>query len=203
MSSTHSRIRVDTDDALELLIERLDPAPGTLRVEDLTEEFAWAARHRLVFGFDKQGRAAAVALCEDEPPLLLTGDAGLDALSEVLVRERGAIPGGLSPMELSEAVRRLTRENPSGFVGDAWRASPRPRAGFMDGIRALQEKRRDELSRSPVVYDLGEGAFRLDFFFWTPKGAVEAWVVEGDARRLRSARAWEVAPAGSFEWPFT
>ena len=44
------------------LVERLQPAPGTLQVDEVTGSFPWAARHRIWAGYDARATAACVAL---------------------------------------------------------------------------------------------------------------------------------------------
>jgi hypothetical protein len=111
----------DADDdvpevVVDMLTSALDPEPESLRIEDVTDLFRWVGKHRIYRGIDHERRAASVAYGEDTPLLLVDED--LAGLSELIVRERGGLPGGLEPARLAEAIRRLTQPDPMGFVGE-------------------------------------------------------------------------------------
>lgn len=166
---------------------------GHAPIEEVSAAHPWAGEHRIFTGYAPSGQALSAAFVEGEEPVLLGGEGGLSRLGALMVRERGALPGGLSAAALAHAIRRLT-VGPRGALGgaEAARVPLRPGPGFDPG----------PFAQDPVLHDLGEGRFMLRFFFFTPAGAVELWDVLGDASRFLASETRHLAPAGSFGWPY-
>jgi hypothetical protein len=196
----------DADDdvpevVVDMLTSALDPEPESLRIEDVTDLFRWVGKHRIYRGIDHERRAASVAYGEDTPLLLVDED--LAGLSELIVRERGGLPGGLEPARLAEAIRRLTQPDPMGFVGEesVLHQSVLPVEGPEVDLAKLQESR--ALGARPAsLVQLGGGRQRLEFFYWTVAGSLEEWIVDLDDRAFVSLKRRDVEPPGSFKYPF-
>ncbi len=194
------------DDVLALLGRALRPQPGTLQVDEVTDSFPWARKHRLFVGYDHTGRAMAVARpVPAGAPVLLAAPGGdeLAPLSALLVAERGSLPGGLTPLQLAEAVRRLTHPHPMGRVGDdamlVFRVLP---PGQPPGERDRTQALREAGAREPTLTPRGAGSYRLAFSYWVPSGAVESWSVDLGPTAFGRVERGELAPAGTFRYPF-
>jgi len=183
------------------LVERLDPAPGTLQVDEVTGSFAWATRHRLWVGYDAKGLAACVSF-DGARALVLTGD-DLVPLARVLVDERGSLLAYTAD-ELATAVRRLTRPDPIGYLGDesvllmpVMRRRPPG-----DPTSAALEKTRHDASIPPRFVDGPAGTRAVAFSYWRKDGGVDAWSVELGPRGFGEVTSRELAPAGSYLYAF-
>ena len=190
-----------------LLAEELQTSERDLLVEEVTAQYPWVRRHSLYLGSSRsrtgRGATLTVARSGQAPPLALGGQSGLSALSALLVRERAAIPGGLTAGELAEAIRRLSVA-PRGLVGgpETLDESLIPASeSFCDGDKAEQERLRERMCQAPELQEHA-GSWELRFFFWNPAGGVELWNVAGDASRIVSMRKDCAAPNGSFHWPW-
>jgi hypothetical protein len=188
--------------AAVLLAAALRAEPESIQTVDITYEHRWVRCHRIVVAYNDAEEMAAVAVPETGAPRLLTGD--LAALSALLVAELGAIPGGLSPIELAEAFRRLTSAHPMGRVGEPvlLRMGTYPQPGYLDDNLRAQDEAGRRFSAPPSLVDLGGGQFRLEFHYWTNEGGVELWHLEGNPSALTRAQGWNSAAPGSFQWPF-
>ncbi len=189
---------------LELLHDLLAPAPGYLRVSEVTAQYPFVRRHRLFVGSNERRQSASVALLsESEPPKALSLTGGAEALSELLVGETGSLPNGLTPEQLAMAVRRLGVD-PSGFLGnpDVLKRMIPPSPQFCDGDAAEQQKKRRNFAEPPQVTRHEGGYWTLQFFYWTPLGGVELWNVSGDETQILGAQRSEATAPGSFRWPF-
>lgn len=186
---------------VDMLADALEPDPGSMRVEDVTELFGWVGRHRIYRGVDQERRAATVADGEEGP--LLLSDEELGGLSELIVRERGALPGGIEPTKLAEAIRRLTQPDPMGFVGEevVLHLPVLPSEGPDVDLARLQESRALGARPASLVH-LGGARHKLDFFYWTVAGSLEEWVVEFDDHAFSLVKRRDVEPPGSFNYPF-
>ncbi len=200
---------IDPDDPIPkevsaLLADALRVESDALVPVDITHEYTWVTRHRLVMASNEAEEVAVVAMAGDGGARVLTGDSTLKGLSGVLVTELGSIPGGLSPRELSEAFRRLTQVHPMGRVGEPvlLQIGTFPQPGYLDDNLRAQNEAGRRFAAAPTLTDLGGGQFRLEFHYWTREGGVEFWRVEGTAKALTVAEGWDVAPVDSFCWPF-
>jgi hypothetical protein len=185
---------------VDLFVETLRPKPGQLQVDEVTGAFAWAKKHRLWAGYVDE-TAACVAYDGASPPVLLTGD-DLGPLSRVLVAERGALEP-YSAHELATAVRRLTRPDPIGYLGDrgVLELPVMRRRAVDDPARATFEAVRAEASEAPRFVAMGGGAKRLEFSYWRKDGGIDAWSVELVPSGFRRAEQRELAPKGSYHYP--
>jgi hypothetical protein len=183
------------------LVERLEPAPGTLQVDEVTSSFPWASRHRLWAGYDARGLAACVAF-DGARARVLTGD-DLGPLARVLVDERGSLLAYTAD-ELATAVRRLTRPDPIGYLGDesvllmpVMRRRPPG-----DPTSAVLEQTRRDAAVPPRLVDVASGARAVAFSYWRKDGGVDAWSVELGPRGFGEVVSRELAPAGSYLYAY-
>ena len=183
------------------LVERLQPAPGTLQVDEVTGSFPWAARHRIWAGYDARATAACVAF-DGNRAVVLTGD-DLDPLARVLVAERGSILA-YSADELATAVRRLTRPDPIGYLGDesVLLMPVMRRCTPGDPAMAALEKTRRDASVPPRFVDSPSGARAVAFTYWRKDGGVDGWSIELGPRGFGEVDARELAPAGSYLYAY-
>lgn len=188
---------------LKLLVKALTPKPDSLRIEDATEHFEWIQKHQVWHGYNHKREAAAVVQFEGEPPVLLTGD-DLAPLSMLVVKERGGLPGGLSAKELAELFRRLTQKDPRGHIGaeDVLLLEFSPMADESTTEYHNWQRVRELGSREPVLVNIGGRDYRLEFYFWTQFGGLEHWNIEMGPVQFRRATKTEIAPPGTFNYPF-
>jgi hypothetical protein len=186
---------------VDMLADALEPEPGSLRIEEVTELFSWVELHRIYRGINHERRAASVAYGEGTP--LLLADEDLAGLSQLIVRERGALPGGLEPVRLAEAIRRLTQPDPMGFVGEevVLHQPVLPPEGPEVDLAKLHESRAIG-ARPASLVDLGGGRHRLGFYYWTVAGSLEEWIVDLHDRAFVQVKRRDVEPPGSFKYPF-
>jgi len=174
-------------------------------VTELSDEFPWARRHRLLWFVSKGDRSlsATFALPAGKPVVCLSGREGLRDLSTVLVDELGSIPGTLGVEALASAIRWL-RTAESGALLCPQRL--RGRMPLHAWFAKYDEEREQRFRRycAPLAFERDErsGRFALEFFYLTPGGAIEKWNVEGTPALLLRAERTEIEPQGSYRWPF-
>ena len=177
-------------------------------VTDVTEQFPWAKRHRLLWFVSRPDKryAMLVALDQGMPPLILSGRNGLRAISTVLVDELGTIPGPLAPEELSKIVRWWMVASPGILLSpeclDERKAPPVP-DWLNVASPAMEARFRGYCARLPAFLPgKNAGAWTLEFCALAQDGSVERWNVEGTAEAIRSADPVEVEPPETFRRPF-
>ncbi|MEP7124795.1 MAG: hypothetical protein ABJE95_27955 [Byssovorax sp.] len=139
---------------------------------------------------------------EDEEPVLLNGKDRMSAISRVLVANVGSLPDNLSAETLAQAVRQLG-EDPRGLL-----AGKELLKRFGDDLEVLLQTSAEpsrqvllDANTDPVLRSVGDHGWALDFAWFTPKGGVEAWKVEGDHAAIQRMDRAALLPDHTFFWP--
>lgn len=176
---------------------------GDLITAVVTGKFPWLHDGEIVWS-----RTASFEHCmfwireEDEEPVLLDGKDRMSALSSVLVANVGSLPNNLSAGTLALAIRQLG-EDPRGLL--AGKAFLERFGDDLEVLLKIDDAASRQLlldaSTEPVLRAVGDHGWELDFRFFTPKGGVEAWKVEGDHAAIHRMDCTAYLPDHTFFWP--
>ncbi len=209
-----------------------DVPSSDLQSVSLASKYPWCKRFTPFMVVDKRRNRAAVAsdgesvLCFASDPRVQEGTtmaAKIQAFNALLDAEKIVLPRDLSTLALAEAARTFLRE-PGGFVAtrefyetlskpvpgkknipiDAWLYVPPPVPGVREAPTTTVEERRamfEAHATDPVFSDEGD-AWRLKFNFFTLKGGVETWELQGrSSSGVTHATVTDALPAKTFTPP--
>ncbi len=191
-------IRLGTSKASALL--------GVPRSELMTAvvsaKFPWLREGEIVWSRTASFRHAMLWIKDGEEPIRLDGKDRISAISSLLVANVGSLPGSLSAADLALAIRQLG-EDPRGLLAGTTLLER------FDGAIDIWLTTDDDANRKPfldantepVLRTAGDHGWELDFNFFNPKGAVEAWHVEGDHAAIQVLESKERLPDHTFFWP--
>jgi hypothetical protein len=175
---------------------------GDLITGVVSSKFPWLREGEIVWSRTLDFKHCMFWIKDDEEPVLLNGKDRMSAISSVLVANVGSLPDNLSAETLALAVRQLGQD-PRGLLGghqllerfddslEIWLKSDdaHDRQLFLDA------------NTDPVLRSVGDHGWELDFNFFTPKGGVEAWKVEGDHAAIQRMESTARLPDHTFFWP--
>ena len=112
-----------------------------------------------------------------------------------------ALPDGLPAASFAAAIRGLLAGT-RGFVGSPTFLEETARPRMQRWLRAPQDLELfRQHCRAPIVE--GESThWQLQFFFFTPRGAVESWCVTGRPNVIDDVQVSNALPAGTFQFPY-
>lgn len=179
---------------------------GVSRNELLTAvvsaKFPWLREGEIVWSRTASFKHCMFWIKDDEELVLLNGKDRMSAISGLLVANVGSLPDNLSAATLAQAIRQLG-EDPRGLL-----AGHEFLERFEDSLdvwlktdNAHERQRILEVNTDPVLRSAGDHGWELDFNFFTPKGGVESWKVEGDHAAIHRMESAELLPDHTFFWP--
>lgn len=179
--------------------------PSTLVGFDLWARFAWTCRHLIVHVSDpRSGRSMVVAAGIGNPTHFVDERRTVE-LTRFFRGENIALPRGLSPLQLADAVHVLGR-GPRSFVASKdFYQTQEPH------LDAWVPPRRNERETKWLFHQLcveqprveeKDGTFRLTFHGFNERGGVERWTVVGDSSRINSVDLAAVHPDETFRFPY-
>lgn len=191
-------IRLATNKASELL----SVGRGELSTAIVTAKFPWVREGEIVWSRTPSFKHCMFWIKDDAEPILLNGKDRMSALSSLLVASVGALPGDLPTDTLAQAIRQLG-EDPRGLLAGKELVE---RVGDSLAIWLKNDDAHDrqlflDANTDPVLRSEGEHGWKLEFNFFTPKGGVEAWTVEGDHASIQHLERTERLPDHTFFWP--
>jgi len=175
---------------------------GELLTGVVSAKFPWLHEGEIVWSRTPDFRHCMFWIREDEEPVLLDGKDRMSAISSVLVANVGSLPDNLPAETLALAIRQLG-EDPRGLLaGKAFLK----RFGDDPGVLLKSDDAPSrqvllDASTDPVLRSVGDHGWELDFRFFTPKGGVEAWKVEGDHAAIHRMDCAVYLPDHTFFWP--
>lgn len=168
----------------------------------IDESFPWLKEGHLVWARTPNFQHAIYWIPPSGAPLRLNGSDPLPVLSKLLVANTGALPGGLTPVQLGQAVRCLTFE-PRGEIATPeflQRLGPYLQRWLRPDNAANRKLFADQCTGAVLTSPM-PGRWTLEFNCFNVRGGVELWMVEGDATAVLTAAKTEKLPKGTFFWP--
>jgi hypothetical protein len=188
---------------VDLSSEILGVPSDQLFFTGIEEAFPWLKFGEIIWARTCDFKAALFWVFTNTEPVHLNGDDALEAVANLLITHAGPLPDSVTPVELGEAVRKLTR-TPRGYVG--CQEFQRKHSPYIRSwLRRDTPAERDHFAKfcADPTLSLSEedGTWSLGFFYFNPDGAVEKWELTGDAARIHAAKQNVAAKDKTFRWP--
>lgn len=175
---------------------------GELVTAVVSAKFPWVNAGEIVWSRTANFKHCMFWIKPDEELVLLNGEDRMSALSSLFDATIGSLPGSLPADALASAIRQLG-EDPRGLLA-GHELLERVEDSLSIWLKKDDAEDRQlfiDASTDPVLRAEGEHGWRLDFRFFTPKGGVEAWTVEGDHASIQRMDRVDHLPEHTFFWP--
>jgi hypothetical protein len=181
---------------------RMGVGRGELMTAVVTAKFPWVREGEIVWSRTANFKHSMFWIKPDEELVLLNGKDRMSALSSLFDASIGSLPGDLPADTLAQAIRQLG-EDPRGLLA-GHELLERVNDSLSVWLKKDDAHDRQlfiDANTDAVLRAEGDHGWRLDFKFFTPKGGVEAWKVEGDHASIQVMECADYLPEHTFFWP--
>jgi len=173
--------------------------------DDFSTEYFWASEHTIIgaaYSDAQQRRRALVfAVTKAGEALPFGGPEDLGPINRFFAAERIAVPDGLPLDYFADALGSFLGTT-RGFVGSGTFLEETARPRIQRWLRSPHDLELfSQHCRDPIL-EIEPKQWRLQFFYFTPRGAVESWSVTGRPSTIDEVAVSDALPAEAFKFPY-